>query len=63
MSWAVPWVAGLYALACQVRPDITPAAFWEAARKTSVAGRAALDGADAEFGHIINPRALLESLR
>lgn len=63
LSWSVPWVAGLYALACQVKPDITPAIFWEAARKTSVAGHAALDGADEEFGRILNPRALIESLR
>ena len=34
MSWAVPWVAGLYALACQVNPQVTPEIFWETAHKT-----------------------------
>jgi len=34
LSWAVPWAAGLYALACQVRPDITPELFWEKAQET-----------------------------
>jgi hypothetical protein len=33
-SWAVPYVAGLYALACQVKPDITPAVFWAKALET-----------------------------
>jgi len=34
LSWAVPWAAGLYALACQVRPDVTPQLFWEKALET-----------------------------
>jgi hypothetical protein len=33
-SWAIPYIAGLYALACQTRPDITPDAFWKAALET-----------------------------
>jgi hypothetical protein len=27
-SWCIPYIAGLYALACQVRPEITPEVFW-----------------------------------
>jgi len=61
-SWTVPWVAGLYALACQVKPEITPKEFWEAARRTSVAARAVLDGREVEFGHTMNPSGLLDSL-
>jgi hypothetical protein len=34
LSWAVPWTAGLYALACQVKPDIDPRLFWEKALET-----------------------------
>ena len=34
LSWAIPWVAGLYALACQVRPDVTPELFWRTALAT-----------------------------
>ncbi|MCX6561286.1 MAG: S8/S53 family peptidase [Candidatus Aminicenantes bacterium] len=33
-SWSIPYIAGLYALACQVKPDITPELFWAAALKT-----------------------------
>jgi len=33
-SWVAPYLAGLYALACQVDPDITPELFWETALAT-----------------------------
>jgi len=33
-SWTAPWIAGLYALACQVDPGVTPEAFWKAALET-----------------------------
>ena len=33
-SWVAPYLAGLYALACQVRPDVTPELFWEKALET-----------------------------
>lgn len=33
-SWCVPYIAGLYALACQVAPDMTPDVFWAAALET-----------------------------
>ena len=33
-SWAIPWIAGLYALACQVRSEVTPELFWETALAT-----------------------------
>jgi len=33
-SWSIPYLAGLYALACQVKPDVTPEAFWAAALAT-----------------------------
>jgi len=34
LSWSVPWAAGLYALACQVKPDLTPELFWKTALET-----------------------------
>ena len=34
-SWVTPYVAGLYALACQVKPDVTPEEFYKTARKTA----------------------------
>jgi hypothetical protein len=33
-SWCAPYIAGLYALACQVKPDITPEEFWAKAAET-----------------------------
>ena len=35
MSWAAPWVAGLYALACQVKPEVTFEEFLAAAQATA----------------------------
>jgi hypothetical protein len=53
MSWTVPYVAGLYALACQERPDTTPPVFWDAAAKTA---------RTAGFGKLVDPAKLLEAL-
>ncbi len=33
-SWVAPYLAGLYALACQVKPEVTPEVFWETALAT-----------------------------
>lgn len=33
-SWSIPYIAGLYALACQVKPAITPEIFWAKAIET-----------------------------
>ena len=62
-SWSVPWIAGFYALACQVKPDITPEQFWAEALKTGETIPLRKDGADIQFGIIANPVALMEHLR
>ncbi|MBN1938583.1 MAG: S8/S53 family peptidase [Candidatus Aminicenantes bacterium] len=33
-SWSIPYIAGLYALSCQVDPEITPEIFWAKALET-----------------------------
>jgi len=33
-SWVTPYLAGLYALACQVNPEVTPEVFWAKALET-----------------------------
>ncbi|MFO7733822.1 MAG: hypothetical protein R6X21_09245 [Candidatus Aminicenantes bacterium] len=33
-SWSIPYIAGLYALACQVEPEMTPERFWTKALET-----------------------------
>jgi hypothetical protein len=56
-SWCMPYIAGLYALACQVKPDITPEEFWKKALETG-------DSKQIEnySGKIINPGRLIEEL-
>ena len=34
LSWTTPYLAGVYALVCQVKPDITPEQFWAKALAT-----------------------------
>lgn len=62
MSWAVPWVAGLYALACQVKPEVTYEEFLEAARSTARPVSARKDGVEYPYGKVVDPAALLEAL-
>lgn len=60
-SWWVPYVAGLYTLACQVKPDVTPELFWETALSTGQERPIVRD--DRTFvGKIIDPVRLIESL-
>lgn len=61
ISWAVPYVAGLYALACQVKPDITPDVFWKEAFNTS--GSIFIHNSNNELlGKIVNPIRLIEEI-
>lgn len=57
-SWVVPYVAWIYALCCQVKPDINKDIFWEAVYETST--KISLDNEDFR---IINPTALIEKIR
>lgn len=61
MSWTVPYVAGLYALACQVKPDITPNVFWKLAFNTSdmlITNNSTKE----KLGKIVNPVKLIETI-
>jgi subtilisin family serine protease len=60
MSWSVPYVAGVYALAAQVDPTITPERFWSLALDT---GRTVFNGQTLLLGPIIDPRALIAALQ
>ena len=62
-SWSVPWIAGLYAVACQADPAITPRRFWAEALKTGRTIRITKDGEQLEFGTIADPVALLAALQ
>ncbi len=62
-SLAMPYIAGMYALAVQVNPAITPEKFWEAALKT---GRTLLvqhDGQSLPLGQILDPVALIAAIK
>ena len=54
VSWAVPWLAGLYALCCQVKPEITPQEFIDTVKATSTT---------VDFGHVVNPAAIMDALQ
>lgn len=62
MSWTVPYVAGLYALSCQVYPDITPDIFWEEAFNTC--DTVLINNNNPiESLKIVNPGKLIENLK
>jgi subtilisin family serine protease len=61
-SWTVPYLAGLYALACQVKPDITAEEFLTAASRTG--DRLELPALEKQgiAAMIANPPRLIETL-
>lgn len=62
MSWVMPYVAGLYALACQADPGVTMAEFTEAARETARPAVFTQDGKQYSFGAAIDPVTLIDRL-
>jgi subtilisin family serine protease len=63
LSWSVPYIAGVYALAVQVEPEITPERFWTLALKTGRTIELEHKGEKHSFGPIINPVALISTLQ
>jgi hypothetical protein len=63
MSWTVPYLAGTYALAAQVKPEITPEEFWETALDTGRTIQIEHEGKGYEFGVILDPQALIEAIK
>ncbi len=65
LSWAVPYLAGIAALAKQVKPDLTPQEFLDVARKT--AQRVQVKTKDgkktAMIDTFVNPQALIKELK
>lgn len=61
-SWCVPWIAGLYALACQVDGTTTPGRFWAEALATARTIHVHHGAEESEFGSIAEPVALIEKL-
>lgn len=61
MSWSTPWLAGMYALAKQVDPEITPKKFWKTALKTS--DPCTNNDTGTYVGRLINPQKLIDELK
>ena len=61
-SWTVPYVAGAYALAAQVDPNITPEKFWSLAIKTGHPLKMKDRGRDVDAGRLLDMAALIKSL-
>lgn len=61
-SWAIPYVTGMYALCCQVDPNITPDRFWALAMKTGTYINLQKQGREISFGPILNPSRLIDAL-
>ena len=63
LSWVAPYVAGLYALAAQVDPAITPERFWSTALQTGRTVQLEHEGNRFSLGVIVDPSALVAELQ
>lgn len=61
-SWSVPYIAGLYALACQVDKNVTPKEFWNKALETGDVIELEKNNKNYRIGKIVNPVKLMEVL-
>jgi hypothetical protein len=61
-SWAIPYIAGAYALAAQVESSITPERFWELALQTGRTIQIERDGQVYALGPILDMTALVGEL-
>lgn len=62
-SWAVPYVAGLYALSCQANPNITPEEFLKLSNETGDIVKISNNRQEYDLGKIINPERLIDKLK
>lgn len=62
-SWVVPYVAGLYALGCQVNPQITFEEFTRIARETGKMTTITDEDGTYSFGVIIDPIAIINKIQ
>jgi hypothetical protein len=62
-SWSIPYIAGLYALAAQADPQITPEIFWSTALDTGRTIQILHEGKEFSLGIILDPVALIQTLQ
>lgn len=63
ISWSIPYLAGMYALATQVKPEITPEEFWKIALETGQTIDILHEGQTYQLGPILDPVALIAELQ
>lgn len=63
MSWGVPWLAGVYALCCQVDPDLTPERFIEAAEQAGKTIEVEANGTTYSIGKVVDPAGTIDLLQ
>ena len=63
MSWGVPWLAGVYALCCQVDPDLTPERFIEAAEQAGKTIEVEANGTTYSIGKVADPAGTIDLLQ
>ncbi len=63
MSWPTPYIAGVYALAAQVSPNLTPERFWTLAIETGHPLNVSYEGKSFSINSVIDPSALLAALK
>ncbi|HUW19201.1 MAG TPA: S8/S53 family peptidase [Sedimentisphaerales bacterium] len=61
-SWAIPYIAGVYALAAQVDPKIYPERFWALAMKTGRTIQMQNKGGNMALGPILDPVKLIGAI-
>jgi hypothetical protein len=62
-SWSIPYIAGVYALCCQVDPNITPERFWALSMRTGRNIELQHNGKKIPFGPILNPVSLIAAVK
>jgi len=62
-SWSIPYIAGVYALAAQVEPNVTPERFWALAMKTGRTIELNYKGKKIAFGPILDAAKLIDALK
>jgi hypothetical protein len=62
-SWSIPYIAGMFALAVQVKPAITPDEFWNLGLQSGQTIQLSHAGKAIPFGPILDPAKLIEKLQ
>lgn len=62
-SWVVPYISGLYVLACDVNPEVTPELFWKTAMETGKETKVDYKSKTFEIKHMVSPVDLINKLK